>query len=475
MTADRQPSVPAPPFPTEPGLVLPCYEGPDGLATQLSFTNTELSRSVVLLGSTGSGKSTALRSICRGLIEQNAHDREMKPAMIVFDFKGDRQTIDVLTHWAERAGRAADVRVLSLNSERSYDFLAGFGGLSDVQEYSERLLFGCGPTNSRDVFWDEYRSGLLASALTFSHLLRLPHDFPSWSSHAASWLMADSMPAPVAKSLVEFGRIVDTMPPATPDRALAQFALANMRDWESGLDQRTRSNVRATISNTLRPLLDPKVQHVCRASGAGTVDIARAVAQGQIVLVSIPAFLNPSLARMIGKSIKADFYKAVFSRGDGPGTRHRLAMLIADEYQLSATVGGALSDDAVALPLIRGFGAGIVAATQTLANLDNTIGVGARNVLLPNFNTALFFRTGEEATANWASGLLGTKGEEITTREKQRDHDIIANPWRERVFVRKLQRPICTLAGLSRLEPGQAFVHRQFEPSPSGPVWLAEA
>ena len=33
---------------------------------------------------------------------------------------------------------------------------------------------------------------------------------------------------------------------------------------------------------------------------------------------------------------------------------------------------------------------------QWSANLDSTIGLGARNVLLPNFNTALFFRTAEE-------------------------------------------------------------------------------
>lgn len=204
----------------------------------------------------------------------------------------------------------------------------------------------------------------------------------------------------------------------------------------------------------------------------GTAD---AIAEGQIVILSISAFLNRSLASLIGKSLKADFYKAVFSRGDRSGTRHRLAMLVADEYHLSATVGGALYDDAMALPLIRGFGAGIVAATQTLANLDNAIGPNLRNVLLPNFNTALIFRTAEEATANWASGLFGSRWEEVTTREKQRDHDIIGSTaWRERTFVRNIQRPICTLSDLAQLEPGQAFVHRQFEPSPAGPVWFAE-
>lgn len=364
---------------------------------------------------------------------------------------------------------------MSLSSGHAYDFLAGFGGLTDVQEYAERLQFGCGPTNLRDTFWDEYRSGLFATALAFSYLLQLPRDFPAWSTHAASWLLADTPPPAQTKSVSEFERIVDALCPSAPRWAVAQFAKCTMKDWEGGLDSRTRSNVRATMANALRPLLDPKVQHLCRASGAGHVNIAEAIAQGQIVLVSIPSLLNPNLARLIGKALKADFYKAVFSRCDSPGTRHRLAVLVADEYHLSATVGGGLFDDAAALPLIRGFGAGVVAATQTLANLDYTIGLGARNVLLPNFNSVFFFRNAETETAGWASGLMGTREMEVEVRVKERDQGFFPGSSRERIIVRKVERPVCTLAELSRLEPGQAFIHRQFDPAPMGPVWLAEA
>ena len=121
-----------------------------------------------------------------------------------------------------------------------------------------------------------------------------------------------------------------------------------------------------------------------------------------------------------------------------------------------------------------GFGAGVVAATQTLANLDYTIGLSARNVLLPNFNSVFFFRTAETETARWASGLLGNREEEVEVRVKQQDSELFPGSSRERVIVRKMDRPVCSLAELSRLEPGQAFVHRQFDTSPAGPVWLAE-
>jgi hypothetical protein len=180
--------------PREHGIVLPCYEGADGRATEIEFSNTELCRSMLLLGSTGAGKTTALRAICRSLIRQQSSDPATKPALILFDFKGDRQTVAAITAWAEQAGRRDDVRLLSLESDYAYDFLGGFGGLDDVQEYAERLQFGCGPTNARDAFWDEYRSGLFVAALAFGHVLKLPRDFPTWSTHAASWLLADSAP-----------------------------------------------------------------------------------------------------------------------------------------------------------------------------------------------------------------------------------------------------------------------------------------
>jgi len=91
-------------------IVLPCYEGADGRATELTFSNPELCRSILLLGSTGAGKTTAVRAICRSLIRQRAADATSKPAFIPFDFKGDWRTVDAITAWAEQAGQEDDTR-----------------------------------------------------------------------------------------------------------------------------------------------------------------------------------------------------------------------------------------------------------------------------------------------------------------------------------------------------------------------------
>jgi type IV secretory pathway TraG/TraD family ATPase VirD4 len=454
---------------------VPCYEGPDrnGHPGSIELSHEALIRHLLILGSTGAGKTTLLRRIMRELIGQNASDLAAKPALVVFDFKGDT-TVDFVTDWAKRHGRERDVRVLSLNSRFSYDFFGGFDDLSKVQEYVERLLFACGTTNSNDCFWDEYREGLLAAALTWSKLTEQTHNFSPWVSQAASWLLNDRLPAELRLSHDQLEEVVKAMPADKVDRPLGEFALNTIHDWDRGLESRTKSNVRATLSNALRPLLAPNVQRLFRTQAEDRVSVREALEQGQIVIVSVNAFLEPHLASLLGKCIKADFYQGVFRRGNEPKASRRLAMLIADEYHLAATVGGERYDDAVALPLLREFNAGVIAATQTIAGLDRTIGKANRSVLLPNFCTAFFFRNTETETAEWASRLCGTRMEDEIILKRRLDPKLPGyRPPGDRITVRKVHRLVCSPAALARLEPGQAFMYRQFDPPPTGPIWIA--
>jgi len=454
---------------------VPCYEGPDrnGHPGTIELSGEALIRHLLILGSTGAGKSTLLRKIMRELICQNAGDPKEKPALLIYDFKGDT-TVDFVTDWATRHGRERDVRVLSLSSRSAYDFFGGFDELSKVQEYVDRLLFGCGSTNSQDCFWDEYREGLLAAALTWSKLAGQSHDFSTWISQAASWLLSDRLPAELRLSRDQLEAIVKAMPIDRVDRPLGDFALNTISDWDRGLDSRTKSNVRATLSNALRPLLAPNVQRIFRANTGDHVSVREALEEGQIVIISVNAFLEPHLASLLGKCLKADFYQAVFRRGDDPKASRRLALLIADEYHLAATVGGERYDDAIALPLLREFNAGVSAATQTIAGLDRAIGKPNRAVLLPNFGTAFFFRNTEGETAEWAMRLCGTRIEDEIIWKRRLDTKLPGyRPPNDRITVRKVHRPVCNPWALARLEPGQAFLHCQFDSAPSGPVWIA--
>ena len=456
-------------------VVVPCHEGPDGngLPGPLVIRNSEAVRHIALLGSTGSGKTTVMKKLTKEYIFQNAHDPRKKPALIIFDFKADA-TVANVQEWAASVGRAGDVKVLSLDGVLAYDFFSGFGGLTKVQEYVDRLLFGCGSTNSHDKFWDEYRAGLLGAALSLSHLTGQPHEFPKWTQFATRWLLADTMPAEVRPLVRQLEEAITAMSPKRPDRALAEFALATINEWDGGLDAKTRSNVRATVSNALRPLLAPSVQTMFREGADGYVSVADAVERGHIIVLSLNSFLYPHLASLLAKVLKFDYYQAVFRRADDPTASRRVALLVMDEAHLSATVGGAGFDDAVALPLLRELNGAVMIATQSLAALDHAIGAANRRILMPNYNTIFFMRTSESETADWASRLCGTKIEEERFRERRHYEETAGLVHRSRRTVyTNVERPICTPAGLAKLEPGQAFLYRQFEPVPKNPIWIA--
>lgn len=463
-------------LPVEPVISIPCYEAPGtgGLPGSIDLTNHDLTRHTLIVGATGSGKTTLLRSIIRQAIGQNANRPTAKSGLLVIDFKGD-STAEFVTQCAVQAGRRRDVRVLSMNSDAAYPFFAGFKQLYDVQEYTERLLFGCGAVSQHDRFWDEAREGLLAAALTWLWLTDDQRDYGTWIQHAAAWLLSERLPGDIEPSLDRFRALAEAMQPGCPERITAEHALRTIDQYLGDLDWRTRSNLRAATSVALRALLAPDVLHLFRSQAAQSVDVGAVVNEGQILVVTINAFLSPRLGSMLAKNIRADFYREIFKRSAVGKRPPRLALFVADEYHLAASVGGVRYDDAVALPLLREFNAGVVAATQTVAGIDRAIGVANRQVLLPNFGTVFFLRTNEPVTADFAAKVCGAQPREELIRERQ----VFPGPggYRqvvERTITRQVSRPVCTPEALAGLEPGQAFFHQAGQANAGGPIWIAQ-
>jgi energy-coupling factor transporter ATP-binding protein EcfA2 len=439
----------------------------------IELNREDLTRHLLVLGSTGAGKTTLLRAIIRQLIEHEADNADVKPALVVLDFKGD-QTADIVRGFAERAGRREDVRVLSPNSDVAYDFFRDFTRLADVQEFTERLLFGCGMVSAHDRFWDEYRQNAFAAALTWLLLTAGNRHYAPWIAEASSWLLTEGLPAELQEKFGALKATTEGLPPGSTDRATAEYAIRVIEDWERGMDYKTRANVRATLHNALRPLLAPAVQHLFRADAKQHVSVADTIRDGGALVVSANSFLEPQTASLLGKCVAADFFKAVFARGTSRGQPRRLAMLVADEYHLAATVGGARYDHAAALPLLREFDAGVIAGTQGIANLDRSLGAANRSVLVPCFNTQLFMRSSEPETAAFAAQVCGTVRQEEQVRESiTYPGPPGLRPVIERTLRRQVERLICTPGALAQLEPGQAFLRQAGTPVCPTPVWIA--
>ncbi len=125
-----------------------------------------MSRHILGLGATGSGKTTALiNPLMTQIIAWHARDKDRKPGLLVLDPKQD-DTMDKVRYYAREAGRLDDVVTLSTNADSYYEYFADFRRLDQVEEFTRRVLYGSREMGDQNAYWTEARSGLINSALT---------------------------------------------------------------------------------------------------------------------------------------------------------------------------------------------------------------------------------------------------------------------------------------------------------------------
>lgn len=163
-------------------VTLQCYE-PAGAVLTLSAET--LLRHVLILGSTGCGKTSGLISpILDGLISFRSEDDKLKNGLLILDPKAD-DTVHRVMLMAGQAGRPDDVTVLSINGNAFLDLLGGFRRLTQVEDYVRLFLSGTDTMGMQNQYFEEMRNGLVSSALTIMLANGGPVSFPRhWSSCA---------------------------------------------------------------------------------------------------------------------------------------------------------------------------------------------------------------------------------------------------------------------------------------------------
>ena len=448
-----------------------CCEGPtQHQGGVIELTEEELVRHIFIAGASGAGKTVLISSMTVGLMKLHGNDLKRRAGLLIFDFKGD-DTVTRIQQMAKDCGREKDVRILSLESDYGYDFFGPCKSINNVVEYADRVLFACGTTNS-DRFWDEFRHGLISAALTWHVIVERKPDFGTWLTHAAEWIFSEMWKSGMRTEIDALRKKADEIPMGA-ERVCAMQAIRTITDFET-LDLRTKSNVRAVVQNAINPLLTTEVLKIMTPKHNKRFDVNDIFERGRILVVSINSFLHPQLAALVGRCIKADFYKAAMRRKKVT-TATPLAMLIADEFQLCATCGQSRFDDATALPLLRSFRAGVIAASQSLAGIDRVIGIENRKVLIPNFSSIFFMRSNDPELQEFATRILGSKDHRQVETER---FTIVSGSSSSHGIVRSTERNtqayVCAYGALSRLEVGQAFIHDLSNLVTHQPVWIAE-
>ena len=138
------------------------------------------------------------------------------------------------------------------------------------------------------------------------------------------------------------------------------------------------------------------------------------IEQGKVLVLNMPAGINPALARAVGVMLKNAWLQALLMRpakmkAKSPGRYFRPAVFICDEYQAFASVGeDDPSGDEKSFALTRQCRCIPIVATQSISSLRAVLGSSeAWRSLLQTLRTRIFLSLSDDASAKIASELCG--------------------------------------------------------------------
>lgn len=456
----RTPSSPLT-LPEEPEALirLSCYE-PSGF--EAVWTESDLVQHVLLIGMTGSGKTSQLRRMLRQLIAHQAGNSQERIGLCILDPKVD-DTVAQVKAMARGAGREADVVVLGPDGDHTLDLFASLRSLADVDQMARRLTSGSNSMGPNNSFWDEYRLAMLDAALTLLVIQGTPVGYREAMDFLRRLYFQDqAVDELVKQALATAKNALRWATPAT--HAKVNQAVGLVSNWRL-MDVRTRSNFQATLMNAIRPLVNVSASRCFEARGRPAFDLRRIVDEGAIGVVSVNALTEPGLAALVFKLAQEQFFQVVQARNAG---RHRLCGFIADEWPLVVT-----PSDSENLATIRSKRCFFVAASQGLAGLDDRVGTRVRRALVSHFGSLVLFRTREEEVDVMAAVHFGTTPSAPKPKTESLGDiltvDFTRGDWSW------AQAPVCPPGTLGRLAPHQAFVSLPSARPHPGPVWFVPA
>jgi len=447
-------------------LRLPCYE-PSGLTLELSFRM--LLQHLLVVGLTGSGKSSLLNRAWSDLINYRSPSTGQRIGLLVLDSQGDH-TITNIRRLAAEAGRADDVRVLS-PTEGFFNPMSELTSFAALDSVSSKIISATqfssqAARDNQDAYWTENTRAMVEAGLTYLLIHKTEVGMIAALRFISDLYLHEGWSS-TTKAIVErCDRIVASSGDLSSGiQAKIELAQRTVHGWAK-FDSRGRGVLQACLRITLSPFLATTALPYWDDRKGALVDPSEALA-GKIVVVSTRAATEVETAKMICKLVKMDFYRAAQSRptlGQGIVTG-----LMMDEFHYSVTKGSPRWSDVTNLPTLRGKGVFVIAATQGLIQLDLLIGVGPTEALLINFGNLILLRSVETGHLYaLAERIFGYRPAQILPQIVEKGDLLIPTP---ALFYPP--EAICPSGLLAHLKTHQGLLSLADGYKSQYPVWLA--
>lgn len=424
---------------------IPCYEP---ASDQVLLTGRTLCNHGILVGASGSGKTSILRWYLKSFIYHHAHNPSQRPGLFVFDLNAD-DTVPLVAKWAREAGREDDLRILS-GEEGHLDLFAAVQRLDQLSAATSQLLHGPWASLQGDnAYWTETSRILLEAGLSVCFAVEGELRFETVLRFLQNWLITKNASPADEALLARFAQLCSRLSECT-DKALItklEMTRATVEMWAK-LDTRTKGILTSIFVDALAPLAAAETARYLNNKRSPRF-MPEELPLGRIMVFSLPAALYKESATLLGKTIKARLWTSLQQR---PQDRNqRLCAVAADEFHYLASGGQERSSDVTALATLRSRSVAVVFASQSLDHLSSVMGPSNYRALMPNFGCHYFFRTAEAHAGALATDIMGTR-------------EVRRKDWEERGALLVGESPfppseqVCPAGALARLEPCQAYV-----------------
>jgi len=383
----------------------------------------EVSQNILILGGTGSGKTTAeVQPLLDQCFRQDC-------GVLAFDVKGDFERV---FRWlAARAGRV--VVTIGVGG-KSLNLLGGLSAEIAASFIKSALLLA-GNTSSDAVFWNELATELSRNVLGVLSYLPKHYTLSGLYKYIFNPGFHDEIEGAINEVYEGLTHAANDPARSAAERSAAEadrVRLQRYADYESSVfdsfDDKVKSGVKAQLSQILSLFTLPELEDAFCNPDATSVRLEELV-DGAAFILNLPIQRFGLAAKTVYTFAKLRFFQVMERRRIEPSwNQTRSVVFVCDEYQAVVSIArDALSDLTFWDKSRASKCVGIISA-QGIESFRAAIGSQSlTDALLQNFRQVLCFRTEDEATIKKLTFLLGQVEVERENRSKSRSRSSSSN------------------------------------------------
>jgi hypothetical protein len=388
---------------------------------------------ILVLGSTGTGKTTACAyPFLDQLVKYKKDSRDEKIGGLILDVKGDfwKETVSIL----KRNGREKDLVIIEPGS--GYYFNPVHYPQLDAKIIAERLYSVLENMNSndgrQDSFWKDKSINLLANSL---NIIRLCMDYATLSDIYE--ILSDENKL---NNMIDYAKNLIRIKSGKTETYVNELKLAISyfagADY-AGLDERTKAIIKSeslrVCSDFIKPVFkDTFCAPLEKLNFPGFHEV---VNSGKIVILNMPESKYGLTGKIIGIMMKLDYFRTVLNRVyksviDDKVNNKRPVLFICDEYQNYVTSGD-IESDAEFFARCRQSKAVNIVLTQSYSSLKLKLGSEEKlNSLIGNIRSTIWLALSDDYSREKASKICDKEYKlKITENITEQDDRAVFNPY----------------------------------------------